>query len=163
MRLYWIRSIWSHSRRGRTDAIVQTDLQVGLPGVIADRIQCEQVVVNLLHNAYEALSEVERPRRVFLQSRQVGDLIEFKVEDNGPGIPASQHGKVFEAFCTTKPSGMGMGLAISRTIVEDHGGRLTVDTNPLGGATFTVSLPIANRGLAAEMPVSAEAMLKPPD
>ncbi len=142
------------------DAVVRTDLQIGLPGVIADRIQCEQVLVNLLHNAYEALAEVAPPRLVLVQSRRAGDFVEFKVEDNGPGIPPSQYGKILEAFCTTKPSGMGMGLAISRTIVEDHGGRLTVDTNRHGGATFVVALPIAKPDLGSNSPASAQKVLE---
>ncbi len=126
------------------DAIVRTDLQDGLPPVTGDRIQCEQVLVNLLHNAYEALAKVDSPRRVLVRSRLTGDQIEIQVEDNGPGIPFNQHSKIFEAFCTNKAGGMGMGLAISRTIAEDHGGRLRVDTNADGGATFTITLPVPN-------------------
>ncbi len=120
---------------------VETDLQEELPSVVADRIQCEQVMVNLLHNAYEALSESEQPRRVVVRAQFASDQIELQVDDNGPGIPVDQQGKLFEAFYTTKPSGMGMGLAISRTIIEDHGGRLWGSLNDSGGATFHFTLP----------------------
>jgi PAS domain S-box-containing protein len=125
------------------DAIVTLQLQEPLPRVLADRVQCEQVIVNLLHNAYEALEKVDPPRRVIVRTRSRGKTVEIEVEDNGPGIAAEEQSRIFEAFCTNKPGGMGMGLAISRTIVEDHGGRLSVESNSRGGATFIVSLPVA--------------------
>jgi C4-dicarboxylate-specific signal transduction histidine kinase len=122
--------------------VVQTQLGDDLPAIVADRIQCEQVVVNLLHNAYEALAKQDSPRRVIVRTECSGGQLKIQIEDNGPGIPPHQKGGLFEAFCTTKPSGMGMGLAISRTIVEDHGGRLWVSSNEQGGATFHVNLPV---------------------
>lgn len=125
------------------EAVVQADLEPDLPGVFADRIQCEQVLVNLLHNAHEALAKVDTPRTVIIRSRlRDGDVV-VEVEDTGPGIPTNQQARIFEAFCTTKPRGMGVGLAISRTIVEDHGGRLSVLAGSQCGATFVVSLPVA--------------------
>ena len=123
-------------------ATVETELAGDLPDVLADRIQCEQVIVNLLHNAYEAFADRKLPRRVILRTRRAGEFLEIQVEDNGPGIPPDDQLKCFEAFHTTKREGMGMGLAISRTIVEDHDGRLWVTTNPHGGATFHVTLPV---------------------
>ena len=125
------------------DAVVTLQLQEPLPRVLADRVQCEQVIVNLLHNAYEALERIDAPRRVIVRSRSRGETVEIEVEDHGPGVEPEQQAKIFEAFCTNKPAGMGMGLAISRTIVEDHGGRLSVESNARGGATFIVSLPVA--------------------
>jgi two-component system sensor kinase FixL len=120
---------------------VETQFDDQASTIHADRIQCEQVVVNLLHNAYEALMECDYPRRVVVRTTVVDHCIEVQVVDNGPGIVADQQGKLFEAFHTTKAAGMGMGLAISQTIVEDHGGRLWGSSNEWGGATFHVTLP----------------------
>ncbi len=120
---------------------VAMELDEGLADVVADRIQCEQVLVNLLHNAYEAVAEFPCPRRVIVRAQRADDFVEIQIADNGPGIPADQPGKLFEAFYTTKSSGMGMGLAISQTIVEAHGGRLWGHSNQCGGATFHFTLP----------------------
>ncbi len=132
------------ARQSRTT--VQTAFAEGLPDILADRIQIEQVVVNLLHNAYEALSESDPPRRVFVRTVHANRGVEIQVEDSGPGIQSDQHGKLFKAFYTTKNSGMGMGLTISRTIVEDHGGRLWARNNDAGGVTFHFSLPVDVNG-----------------
>lgn len=125
----------------QSNTIVTTELADGLADVVIDRIQCEQVLVNLLHNAYEALADHEGQRRVIVRAEPSDEFVEVQIEDNGPGIPTDQNGKLFEAFYTTKPSGMGMGLAISQTIVEDHGGRLWGRANQFGGATFHFTLP----------------------
>ncbi len=125
----------------RFEVQVETLFEEDLPPVYADRVQVEQVMVNLLHNAYEALSDQDVARRVTVRIRRGDGVVELEIEDNGPGIPVDQHGKLFEAFYTTKTSGMGMGLAISQTIIEDHGGRLWGSVNDEGGATFHVTLP----------------------
>ena len=132
------------ARQSRTT--VQTVFAEGLPDVMADRIQIEQVVVNLLHNAYEALRKCDQPRHVIVRTLRSSRDVEIQVEDNGPGIPSDQYGRLFEAFYTTKNDGMGMGLAISRTIVEDHDGRLWAANNSDAGVTFNFSLPVVGDG-----------------
>ena len=126
----------------RSNVQVRTDLDDSLPELPADRIQCEQVFVNLLQNAYDALTEIEDQRRVVVQTRRIGQFVQVSVEDNGPGIPPDEYGKIFDAFFTTKPTGLGMGLAISRTIVEDHAGRLSASNDQPMGATFQITLPL---------------------
>lgn len=124
---------------------VEIDLADEVPDIYADRIQTEQVIVNLLQNAYESLQVTTDPRRVLVRTEVSDGFVEIQVVDNGPGIPNEERGKLFEAFFTTKASGMGMGLAISQTIVEDHGGRIWGSTNELGGATFHFTLPFNAR------------------
>ncbi len=128
---------------------VETELYDASTAIYADRIQCEQVIVNLLHNAYEALNECDRPRRVIVRTTVVNHCVELQIIDNGPGIADDQDRKLFEAFYTTKAAGMGMGLAISQTIVEDHGGRLWGSSNEWGGATFHVTLPCKKNAFVA--------------
>jgi signal transduction histidine kinase len=109
-----------------------------------DRIQLEQVILNLIMNAIDAMSEIPRAERK-VNIRTVGgrDLAEVSVSDAGPGIPADRLRKVFEPFFTTKPQGMGIGLSIVRTIIEAHGGRIVAENRAGGGAVFRVTLPIA--------------------
>ncbi len=111
---------------------------------VVDRIQIQQVLVNLLLNAYEAMT-VDRPdqRQVTIAAAIADDKIEVSVEDQGEGIPTESSQRVFEAFFTSKPNGVGIGLAISRSIVEDHGGRLWFTLNPERGATFHFTLPMS--------------------
>ncbi|MDG2221512.1 MAG: PAS domain S-box protein [Rubripirellula sp.] len=125
------------ARDSRVD--VQLKLMKGLPSIIADRIQCEQVVVNLLGNAYEALESVEGPRVVVILTRFDRTWVELEVRDNGPGIESTDMGCLFDPFYTTKEDGMGMGLAISQTIIADHGGRL-VARNGEVGTVFSLSM-----------------------
>jgi PAS domain S-box-containing protein len=109
-----------------------------------DRIQIQQVLVNLLHNAYEAMAaNPPEQRRVTIGVTVGQDLIEISVEDLGEGIAAENMDRVFEAFFTNKPNGVGVGLAISRSIVEGHGGRMWVQPNPQRGVTFHFTLPPA--------------------
>jgi PAS domain S-box-containing protein len=107
-----------------------------------DRIQVQQVLVNLLHNAYEAMVPLPiAERHAIISSDVVDRMVRLSVEDSGVGIPAEQLPRVFDAFYTNKPNGVGIGLAISRSIVEDHGGRLWVEPNPKQGVTFRFTLP----------------------
>ncbi|MEX0676515.1 MAG: PAS domain-containing protein [Pirellulales bacterium] len=107
-----------------------------------DRIQIQQVLVNLLRNAYEAMAGVPpQQRQVTITARRLADKVEISVEDAGEGIAPEDLHRVFDAFVTSKPHGVGIGLAISRSIVEGHGGRLWVKANPNRGVTFRFTLP----------------------
>jgi len=121
-----------------------------LAQVTGDRTQLEQVLVNLVMNAIDALAGVtDRPRHVRLQAvAHSTQELRVCVRDNGPGIPPQDLERVFQSFYTTKTEGLGMGLAISRTIVEAHGGRIWAAPHDGPGITFTLSLPSAARGSA---------------
>lgn len=113
--------------------------------VLADRVQIHQVLVNLLKNAFDAMEETPSDNRIVLiSSRQKGDIVEITMHDRGHGLGDVVPETVFAAFHSTKSEGMGMGLAISRSIIETHGGKLWVTENEKEGVTFHVTLPIAN-------------------
>ncbi len=118
---------------------MHTQLATELPKIMADRIQLQQVFMNLMLNAIEAMNESGGELTVRSQL-QDGQLL-FSVSDTGPGLPAGSVDQIFSAFFTTKPQGSGMGLAISRTIVESHGGRLWPTANDGRGTTFHFTLP----------------------
>lgn len=122
--------------------ILQMDLATDLPVVLGDRVQLQQVILNLVMNGVEAMTSVgDRERELVIQSRQhEADKVLITVRDNGPGIEPDNLEKIFDAFYTTKSQGMGMGLAISRSIVEDHGGRLWAQPNDGAGTTFEFTL-----------------------
>ncbi|ACD16093.1 trifunctional serine/threonine-protein kinase/ATP-binding protein/sensor histidine kinase [Paraburkholderia phytofirmans] len=115
----------------------------GLPQIHGDRVQLQQVMLNLMINALEAMSVKEAGERtlVIRSGRSGIDELCISVEDSGPGLDTEHPEGVFEAFFTTKPNGLGMGLPICRSIVESHGGRLWVTSNSAGGATFQFTLP----------------------
>lgn len=130
---------------------VQLLLAEGIEPVRADFIQLEQVILNLLRNATDALGDMpEAERTISIESSRDADgVVVVRVADNGPGIAAEVCSRLFVPFCSTKAKGMGLGLSISRGIVEAHGGRLTFDSKPGGGARFTVRLPAQSpRGAA---------------
>lgn len=114
-----------------------------LPPVSADVIQIEQVVLNLVHNAIQAIDAACTPQRevTIRTARSPSSGVDVMVSDTGPGLPVGDAERVFEPFFTTKPDGMGMGLCISRSIIETYGEQLRAMTNPEGGATFYFSLP----------------------
>ncbi len=115
------------------------------PTIHADKVQIEQVILNLLRNAMEAYKhcDLEEKNITILSSLKPGHLL-VQVQDNGAGIPAPQLENLFEPFYTTKESGLGMGLSISRTIIEAHGGRLWAESDGHNGSTFTIKLPLGN-------------------
>ncbi len=128
---------------------VELDLGAELPAVRADAVQVQQVILNLLRNAWEAMGEgSEGERRITVRTRVVKDgEVEVAVSDTGRGLTAAERKRLFEPFYTTKESGMGLGLPISRSIVEAHGGRLWADAEPadretMTGATFRFTLPV---------------------
>ena len=118
-----------------------------LPMIEADAIQIEQVILNLLRNAVEAMTEVSPGRRRLKIAAKAADDngVTIAISDTGPGMTDSAVGKISSPFFSTKPEGMGLGLAISRTIIEDHGGRLEHEPNPEGGITFRFFLPARGR------------------
>ncbi|MDI9526943.1 MAG: ATP-binding protein [Pseudomonadota bacterium] len=126
---------------------VRSALAQGLPPVTADPIQIGQVVVNLVLNAMDAIGEdSEPPRDVTVESRMNGETeIVVSVRDTGKGIGEEALRSVFDPFYTTKEDGLGLGLAISRSIIESHGGRLSAADNPGRGATFSFSLPVMGK------------------
>ncbi len=127
---------------GRKGITMHTDLASRVPAVFGDRVQCQQVVLNLLMNAVEALLPVtERRREIRLSAEPYGDgQVLVTVEDNGIGLGEAHGADIFDAFYTTKPDGMGLGLAISRSIVENHGGRLWCVAGDGSGAKFQFTL-----------------------
>ena len=132
---------------------IRTDVGPDLPVVLGDRVQLQQVLLNLVVNGMDAMSAVaEGERRLEIRGRadsQEGSPAALlSVEDRGIGLEAGQADSIFDAFYTTKPHGMGMGLAISRSIIEAHGGRLWAQANHGPGATFAFSLPAAAAGAA---------------
>jgi hypothetical protein len=127
---------------------IRTDLPADLPCVSGDRVQLQQVLLNLVINGMDAMNTVEESKRVLMicGRRETRDGMPetcLGVQDSGAGIKHEEMDRLFEAFYTTKPQGMGMGLAISRSIIEAHGGRLWAEPNRGSGATFMFSLPVA--------------------
>jgi signal transduction histidine kinase len=127
----------------RYQVLMRTEL-TPLPPLRGDRVQLQQVILNLVMNGIESMKDVmDRPRELLIKSRPVeSSQVLLEVEDRGVGLDEQSMERVFEAFYTTKPEGMGMGLSISRSIVEAHGGRLWAERNQDYGARFQLTLPI---------------------
>lgn len=132
---------------GRENGItIRYDVRPNIPPVLVDRVQIQQVLVNLFLNAFDAMLEAPR-RELSISALQISDgMIEIDVADTGPGIAEDVADRLFQPFVTTKHTGMGVGLSISRTIIESHGGKLWVERNAEGGATFRLTLPAADSG-----------------
>jgi PAS domain S-box-containing protein len=129
---------------------VQAQIPEDLPLIFGDRVQLQQVLLNLVMNGMDAMNSVEEHKRLLLISGHHDEYdgwpaATISVKDFGIGLKAGEMERLFDAFYTTKPQGMGMGLAISRSIVEEHGGRLWAEPNKGPGATFLFSLPTADR------------------
>jgi C4-dicarboxylate-specific signal transduction histidine kinase len=123
---------------------LRTELTGALPPVMGDRVQLQQVVINLIMNGIEAMASVEdRPRELRVSSQRREGEVVITVQDSGVGVDPRSVSRLFDAFFTTKASGMGMGLSIARSIAEAHGGRLGVVANTDHGATFQLALPPA--------------------
>ena len=120
---------------------MRTELAPQLPQVMADRVQLQQVLMNLMLNGIEAIGDGAGVGELTIRSQRTDDgLLLVSVSDTGVGLPSEDVDRIFSAFFTTKPQGTGMGLAISRSIIEAHGGRLWATANAERGATFHFSL-----------------------
>jgi PAS domain S-box-containing protein len=128
----------------RSGVLLEEQLAQDLPSVTGDRIQLQQVVLNLIRNACEAMAGIDdRPRRLLIRTeREQGDRVRVTVRDDGVGLEPQSIDKLFDTFYTTKSGGMGVGLSVSRSIVERHRGRLWAEPNDGPGATFSLSVPI---------------------
>jgi C4-dicarboxylate-specific signal transduction histidine kinase len=125
------------------NVLVRTQLAEGLPRVQGDRVQLQQVLLNLILNAIEAMRDGgEEVRELLISSRNEPDGVSVEVRDSGPGFVSADIHRVFEAFYTTKPSGLGLGLSICRSIIEAHNGRLWASPNVPRGAIFGFIAPI---------------------
>ena len=124
----------------RYSVAMHTELAAELPKIMADRVQLQQVFMNLIVNGIEAMND--SGGELTVKSELQDGQLQFSVSDTGPGLPAGSVDQIFSAFFTTKPQGSGMGLAISRSIVESHGGQLWATASSGGGATFHFTLPI---------------------
>jgi signal transduction histidine kinase len=123
---------------------VRTELAEDLPRVMGDRMQLQQVLMNLMMNSIDAMKNEDRTREITIQSQRTenGEVL-ISVSDTGVGLPPQKAEQIFDAFFTTKPHGTGMGLRISRSIIESHGGRLWAAGASGRGATFQFTLPVS--------------------
>ena len=133
------------SEANRHSIVMRTELAAELPPVRADRVQLQQVLMNLMLNGIEAMSGTDGNRELTIRSRREDGQVLVSVSDTGVGLPADKLDQIFMSFFTTKSGGTGMGLSISRTIIESHGGRLWATNNDGRGATFQFTLPIEPR------------------
>jgi signal transduction histidine kinase len=133
----------SQSKLQRGQVVLQTDLANNLPFVHGDRVQLQQVILNLLLNAADAMSDLDGPRQLTISSRMDGaDKVQLSVSDVGVGFALGEAKKLFDAFYTTKRNGMGIGLSVSRSIIDRHHGRLWAVPNEGPGAIFSFSIPV---------------------
>jgi PAS domain S-box-containing protein len=149
-----IALLLSDLRRSRV--MVQPDFAEPLPSVLGDRIQLQQVILNLLRNASEAMAGVhDRPRRLVISTARSGERhVRLSVRDDGIGLDPAAAEKLFDAFYTTKIGGIGIGLSVSRSIIEQHDGRIWAEGNEGPGATVSIVLPCAQAGGASPTPRS---------
>jgi signal transduction histidine kinase len=133
----------THGEATKNGVSVRTQLAEGLPAIEGDRVQLQQVILNLIVNAIEAVSGVGDGARDLLitTDKAQPDAVLVAVRDSGPGLAPQNRERLFEAFYTTKPNGLGMGLSICRSIIEAHGGRLWATANSPRGAIFHFTAP----------------------
>jgi C4-dicarboxylate-specific signal transduction histidine kinase len=131
-----------HSEASRRSVTILTELAADLPQVTGDRVQLQQVLMNLMINGIDAMKDVNGTRELTINSQRTdSEQVQVSIRDTGVGLPPQQADQIFNAFFTTKPHGTGMGLRISRSIVESHGGRLWAGDNSPRGACFCFTLP----------------------
>jgi signal transduction histidine kinase len=141
----------------RSQVILQAELSDDLPSVIGDRVQLQQVILNLLRNASDAMNDVDdRPRELVIRTaRDEDDRVRLTVRDTGVGFDPQAVDRLFDAFYTTKNDGMGIGLSVSRSIIESHHGRLWAEPNDGPGATFSFSIPQRSESLKGPLNLGA--------
>jgi two-component system sensor kinase FixL len=122
----------------------------GLDFVLADKVQVQQVLLNLMRNAIEAMEESDRRELAIATAPAPDNMVEISVADTGGGIAPEISAQLFQPFVTTKRHGMGVGLSISRTIIEAHGGSITQQPNPGGGTVFSLTLPAVTKDEAGD-------------
>ena len=134
----------------RSGVTLRYELAEDLPRIVGDRIQLQQVILNLLRNAEDAMRTIDdRPRELLVRSeREPGNQARLSVQDSGVGLTPETADKIFEPFYTSKTDGMGIGLFISRSIIEAHQGRLWATSNDGPGATFSFVIPCTFEGLS---------------
>jgi len=132
----------------RYSVSIRTELADNVPKVLADRVQLQQVFMNLMLNGFDAMNESTRGRELTIKSEVCDGQLLISVRDTGLGLPPDQAEHVFDAFFTTKGNGTGMGLTISRSIIQSHGGQLWATGFSGSGATFQFSLPTATAAAA---------------
>src|ERR1700733_2179315 len=134
-----------HNEASQHSVSVQTKFAADQPLIVADRIQLQQVLMNLMINGIDAMKAVDGPRQLTLGTQNdSNEQLLVSVQDTGIGLPPNQAGQIFNAFFTTKEHGTGMGLRISRTIIEAHGGRLWATDNHPRGASFHFTLAVSS-------------------
>jgi signal transduction histidine kinase len=133
----------SRTELERNGVVTRTELKDELPAVMGDRVQLQQVILNLLRNGSDAMSSVDdRPRELLFRTEvEEDDRVRLSVQDSGTGFEAQSLDRLFQTFYTTKEEGMGIGLAVSRSIIENHHGRLWATPNDGPGVTFSFSIP----------------------
>jgi len=122
---------------------LHTDIERDLPKLLVDRIQIQQVLVNLMRNAIEAMANTARQELWLSVARGPNNMALFQLRDCGPGISPQVRDRLFQPFASTKQDGMGVGLSICKRIIQDHGGEIRADSAPGGGAVFCFTLPVA--------------------
>ena len=152
----------ARSELQRNRVVLQSELADGLPNVAGDRVQLQQVILNLLRNASDAMVDVhDRPRQLRVKTEQMdGDRVRLTVRDAGIGVDPQIVDKLFDAFYTTKSDGMGIGLSVSRSIIERHHGRLWAERNDGPGATFAFSVPRDPENVTDAAPLGREGNTK---
>jgi len=135
----------SRSELERNRVITKTELAEQLPPITGDRVQLQQVIMNLLRNGSDAMTGIDdRPRELLFRTEiEDGDRVRLSVQDAGSGFHGQSLDQLFQSFYTTKQNGMGIGLSVSRSIIENHHGRLSATPNDGPGVTFSFSIPFA--------------------
>ena len=137
----------THNQLLTSGVAVHTELASDIPAVFGDRVQLQQVMLNLIMNAIDAMTATSgRPRILLIKSARATEGVLIQVEDSGQGIDPEQLSRIFDSFYTTKPQGIGIGLSISRSIIEAHDGRLWASPGSARGAVFQFILPSADGG-----------------
>jgi C4-dicarboxylate-specific signal transduction histidine kinase len=131
-----------HQDANKDESLIDVQIAEDLPAILVEQIQIQEVLINLISNGIEAMESNARPPHLMIRATLVNESeLLIEVIDNGPGLKDTR--SIFDAFVTTKENGMGIGLAVSRSIIEAHDGQLWAENNPDYGAKFSVKLPVA--------------------